>query len=81
MSKENLYEEKVPTKSKVAFGSAQSAHLFISGIGLGVIDIFYLKATNIHPFAMIISWALFIVWNMVNDPLIGVLQDKTKTKL
>lgn len=75
------YEEKIETKVKVAFGIGNSAHLLISGIGLGALDIFYLKATNIQPTAMALSWLLFIVWNMINDPLIGILQDRTKTEI
>ncbi|TFG11675.1 MAG: MFS transporter, partial [Promethearchaeota archaeon] len=76
-----LFDEKIPSKEKIAYGTASSAHMYLSGIGLGVIDIFYLKATGIAPSAMALSWILFIVWNAINDPLIGVLQDKTKSKL
>lgn len=27
------------------------------------------------------SWILFIVWNMINDPLIGIIEERTKSKL
>jgi len=75
------FEEKIPVSAKVAYGGSQGAHNLISGIGLGAIDAFYLKVTNLDPGLMGISWMLFIVWNMINDPLIGILQDRTKTKL
>lgn len=81
MAEEILLDEEVPVSAKVAYGSANSAHAFLSGIGLGAIDIFYLKATGIKPEVMAISWLLFIVWNAVNDPLIGILQDRTQSKL
>jgi len=80
-SEEVLLDEQIPVSAKIAYGSASSAHMFISGIGLGVIDIFYLKATSITPIAMAWSWFFFIIWNMINDPIIGVLQDNTKSKL
>jgi len=82
MSEETvIFEEHVPVSAKVAYGSAYAGSSLLSGLGLGVIDIFYLKATGIDPGAMAISWLLFIVWNMINDPLIGILQDKTHTKI
>ncbi len=81
MTEKILMEEKIPRSAKISYGSANSAHVFLSSIGLGVIDVFYLKATSIKPSAMALSWILFIVWNMVNDPLIGILQDRTKTKI
>lgn len=82
MSKDTIeFSENLPSKAKVSYGFAQSAHGYLSGIGLGVIDVFYLKVLGANPALLAISWILFIVWNAVNDPLIGVLQDKTKTKI
>jgi len=77
----DIYEEHVPVSAKVAFATTYSFSSLISMIGLGTIDIFYLKATGINPDVMAISWLLFIFWNMINDPLIGILQDRTHTKI
>lgn len=77
----DIFEEHVPVSAKIAYGSAYSASSLISGIGLTAINIFYLKVLGLDPGAMAISWILFIVWNMINDPLIGILQDKTHTKI
>lgn len=77
----DLFEEHVPVSAKVAYGSAYSASSLLSGIGLTAINIFYLKVLGLDPGAMAISWMLFIAWNMLNDPLIGILQDKTHTKI
>lgn len=78
---EVLVEEKVAVSAKIAYGASNSANMYLSGIGLNIIDIFYLKATTISPAWLALSWILFIVWNQVNDPLIGILQDRTKTKI
>jgi len=75
------FEEHLPVSAKVAAGTTQTANLLLSGIGLGAIDIFYLKILNLSPELMAISWILFIIWNSVNDPLLGVLEDRTKSKL
>jgi GPH family glycoside/pentoside/hexuronide:cation symporter len=78
-AQENTFEESIPTGAKVAYGSSSSAHMLLSGIGLGTIDAFYLKATSINILVMAWSWMAFIVWNAINDPIIGILQDKTKS--
>ena len=75
------YNEKLPTSTKVSYGLSQSAHGYLSGIGLGVIDIFYLKVLGANPATLAISWMLFIAWNAINDPLLGILQDRTKTSI
>ena len=76
-----VLEEKIPVKSKVGFACAQTGSNILSGLGLGVIDVFYLKFTGLDPNLMALSWIIFAVWNSVNDPLIGIIQDKTKSKL
>ncbi|TFG11676.1 MAG: hypothetical protein EU535_06975 [Promethearchaeota archaeon] len=75
------FDGKLPTRAKVAYGTAQSAHGYLSGIGLGVIDVYYLKVLGADPALLGISWLLFIVWNMINDPIIGIAQDRTKTSI
>ncbi len=76
-----LFNDKIPAREKIAYGAAGSANVFLSGIGLGSINIFYIKVLHLDPALIAISWLLFIAWNMFNDPIIGVLQDKTKSKL
>ncbi|MFO8017605.1 MAG: MFS transporter [Promethearchaeia archaeon] len=78
---ELVIDEEVPVSAKLGYGIGNSAHMYLSGIGLGAIDVFYLKVLGADPSLMALSWVLFIVWNMVNDPLIGILQDKTKTDI
>ena len=75
------FDEKIPTSAKVAYGFANAGNGLLSGLGLGAINLFYLKATAIEPSMMAISWIVFAVWNAINDPLLGILEDKTKSKL
>lgn len=74
-------EEHIPIKAKIAFGSANTASSFLSGTVFGAIDTFYIKLFNVDPASIAISWILFIVWNMFNDPIIGIIQDRTHSKL
>ncbi|GAB4316937.1 MAG: MFS transporter [Promethearchaeota archaeon] len=73
--------EVLPASAKVAYGLTNAGSQFLAGLGLGAIDLFYLKATPIDPLVMSWSWMAFIAWNMLNDPLIGILQERTKSKL
>jgi GPH family glycoside/pentoside/hexuronide:cation symporter len=75
------HEEHIPVISKVGYGFAQTGNNLLSGLGLGVIDVFYLKFTGLDPRLMGISWLVFAVWNAINDPLIGIIEDRTKSKL
>ena len=77
----STFDDSVPVKAKLGFSAVNTSNIILSGLGLGSIDIFYLKFYNLDPRLIAISWILFMVWNAVNDPLIGIIQDKTKSKL
>ncbi len=75
------FEEEIPVKAKIGYGMANAGNGMMSGLGLGAIDIFYLKITGIDPGLMAISWMLFAIWNAINDPLIGIIEERTKTSI
>ena len=79
-SKQVEYEEHIPLKSKFGVGFANMGSSFMSAIGLGTIDVYYLKVYGADPALLALSWLLFIAWNMVNDPIIGILEERTKTR-
>ena len=79
-SKQVEYEEHVPLKSKFGVGFANAGSSLMSTIGLGTIDVFYIKIYGANPTLLAWSWILFIVWNMINDPIIGILEERTKTR-
>ncbi|MHA1671661.1 MAG: MFS transporter [Promethearchaeota archaeon] len=78
--KQNKFKEHVPLKSKFGVGFANMGSSFISTIGLGTIDVYYLKVYGANPALLALSWLFFIVWNMINDPIIGILEERTKTR-
>jgi glycoside/pentoside/hexuronide:cation symporter, GPH family len=77
----DLLDEKVPLKSKLALGFTNAGNAFLSNMGLGAINLFYLKVTGIEPGLLAISWLLFALWNAVNDPLLGIMEDRTRSSL
>jgi GPH family glycoside/pentoside/hexuronide:cation symporter len=74
------FKDKVPLKAKFGFGFANAANAIMSLIGLGTIDVFYIKVYGANPSLLAWSWIFFIAWNIINDPLIGIIQDRTKTR-
>ncbi|MBD3351236.1 MAG: hypothetical protein GF364_07095 [Candidatus Lokiarchaeota archaeon] len=74
-------EEHVSMRAKLAYGIANTGHQFLGGTVFGAIDIFYLKLFGIDPSTVAWSWILFIAWNMINDPLIGIIEERTKSDL
>jgi GPH family glycoside/pentoside/hexuronide:cation symporter len=77
----SAYEDHVPIKTKLGYSAVNTSNIILSSFGLGAIDIFYLKFYNLDPRLIALSWILFMVWNAVNDPLIGIIQDRTRSKL
>jgi GPH family glycoside/pentoside/hexuronide:cation symporter len=82
------FEDHLPLKSKVMFGVLNGAHGLLSGIGLGSIDYFFKIVfknagvdLNLAGDLIGLAWMLFMVWNAVNDPLFGIIEDKTHSKL
>jgi len=75
-----LFEEKVPTRSKFAYGGAVFANGILSGLGLGPITFYYNITLGLSGTLLGLAWLIFIVWNAINDPLFGFLEDRTKSK-
>ena len=81
MSTDNEVAIELPKSAKVAYSSANTASNILSGIGLTPITFFYNTKLGLSAQLMFIAWMIFMVWNAINDPLLGYIQDKTKTSL
>ncbi len=81
MSTENEFNIVLPRSAKVAYSSANTASNILSGIGLTPITFYYNIKLGLNANLMFIAWMIFLVWNAINDPLLGYLQDKTKSPL
>jgi glycoside/pentoside/hexuronide:cation symporter, GPH family len=76
-----MSEEYLPTKSKMAYGGIT----FISGIFSNLVlatsfTFFYNVKLGLNEYWSTLAWLIFIVWNTLNDPLFGFLEDRTKSK-
>lgn len=81
MSSIDEFKDKIPVKSKVAYGSANTASSILSGIGLSAITFFYNVKLGLDAELIGIGWLIFSIWNALNDPIFGYIQDRTKSKL
>ncbi len=72
------FKVDVSTKTKIAIGNF--GFNLSSGIQAAWLMNVYIKIFHIHPFAWGLAWILYFVWNSVNDPLVGYLSDRTRTK-
>lgn len=77
----SLLTENLPRKSKIAYGFTQGAHMLLSGLGMGQIMYFYTAKFGLDAELQGIVWLIFAFWNAINDPLLGILEDRTKSRL
>ena len=77
---ETLFEEYIPRKSKLAFGALNGANGVLSGIAFSTITFYYHVKLGLSAPLIGIAWLLFAIWNTINDPLFGYIQDRTKSE-
>ncbi|MHA1674265.1 MAG: MFS transporter [Promethearchaeota archaeon] len=81
-SKSSEFTEIIPAKKKVAFGTIGAGVALLSGIGLGsAITFFYNIKLGLSEELVTLAWLIFGIWNAINDPLFGIFEERTKTKI
>jgi len=77
--KVTIGEEKVPLKERILFGlSAIPDQTTYQGFSLLVFT-FYFSVINLRDWVWV-GFIIWTIWNMINDPLLGALSDKTRQK-
>ncbi|MFX0069851.1 MAG: MFS transporter [Candidatus Hermodarchaeota archaeon] len=79
MSIEIKFKEKLSSKSKFAYGSANTAGNILSGMAFSAITFYYNVKLGLDAQLIGIAWLIFAFWNAINDPLFGYIEDRTKT--
>ncbi len=76
------FTEVIPKKTKIAFGTIGAGVGMLSGIGLGsAITFFYNIKLGLSEELVTLAWLIFGIWNALNDPLFGIFEERTKTKI
>ncbi|MFX0052289.1 MAG: MFS transporter [Candidatus Hermodarchaeota archaeon] len=76
------FDERLPFKSKIAYGLSQASSGILSGIALGsAITFYYNVKLGLSEEWISFAWLLFAIWNAINDPLFGILQERIDTEM
>jgi len=76
------FDERLPTKSKLAFGFSQASMNLLQMIALGsAITFYYNIKLGLSEEWISLAWLIFAFWNALNDPLFGILQERIDTEM
>lgn len=76
-----IIEEKLPLRNKLAYGIAYIGNRSLAGIALGgAITFFYNYKMTLPARYTAFGWIIFAIWNAINDPLLGFIEDNTRSK-
>ncbi|MFX1607023.1 MAG: MFS transporter [Promethearchaeota archaeon] len=76
------FDERLPFRSKLAFGLSQGSINLLEVIALGsAITFFYNVKLGLSEEWISLAWLLFAFWNAINDPLFGILQERIDTDI
>ena len=74
------YEKGLPLKSKIAYGGLGAGISLPSQITFSAITFFYNAILGLSAELTGIAWLIFSVWNAINDPIFGFIEDHTKSE-
>lgn len=72
------FQVSISTKIKLSFG--HFGFNLSAGLVAAYLMFFYIRIIKLDFFLWGLAWILYFVWNSINDPLVGYLSDKTRTK-
>jgi len=72
-------QENLSFKEKFAYSLGAIPNMFYTGL-IGQIQAFYYAWMGLHPIYIIIAQIFYAVWNVINDPIFGYLQNRTRNK-
>ncbi len=72
--------EPLPLRNKLGVSLFQIGSTLLRQMFLVGLLIFYREQLLLSEVYIIYAFALYALWNAINDPLFGILSDKTKTK-
>jgi GPH family glycoside/pentoside/hexuronide:cation symporter len=72
--------EKLRKGTKLAFGAGDLSAAIVAAINGFFLNAFLLDVAGVRPAAAGLIFLLVKIWDAVNDPLMGVLSDRTRTR-
>jgi GPH family glycoside/pentoside/hexuronide:cation symporter len=75
-------EERIPVKSRIWISVADSATAILQSlVAASALTYYFVKLRGLETGLAGIGWLLFGIWNAVNDPLLGYISDRTRSKI
>ena len=74
------FVEDLPLISKIAFGGIRGATQALINMASVPLTFYYQVKLGLEAYWISIAFLLFMVWNAINDPIFGVLEDRTKSE-
>ncbi len=75
------FDERIPKSVKWAFGFANTGVGLLSGIINGALSVFYSLKFGLAAEKIATAMLIFAIWNALNDPIFGILEDRTNTRI
>ncbi len=75
-----MYSEKVPRKTMIAYGLGPMTDQMSHQMFQFLIFTFYYAVLHLELRYITAAFIIFAIWDSINDPLMGPLSDKTKSK-
>ncbi|MHA2184552.1 MAG: MFS transporter [Promethearchaeota archaeon] len=72
--------EKLSLKSKLAYGALGAGIGLPNSIAFSAITFFYNIKLGLDASYIGIAWLIFSIWNAINDPIFGFIEDNTKSE-
>ncbi|MHA1146881.1 MAG: MFS transporter [Promethearchaeota archaeon] len=72
------FQVPISTKIKLSFGNF--GFNLSAGLVAAYLMYFYIRILKINPLLWGLAWILYFAWNSINDPLVGYLSDRTRTR-
>ena len=73
-------DEKVSFKAKIFYGLGALGLNITTGLFGTWTLMFYIRIVGLDPLLWALAWLAYLIWNAVNDPIFGLLSDRTRTK-
>ncbi|MBD3230757.1 MAG: MFS transporter [Candidatus Lokiarchaeota archaeon] len=77
----NEDKDTTSTWNKIAFGFGQIGDMVSYQTFTIMIFVFYYGAIGINSNWIMIGFIIWSIWNSINDPLLGIVSDRTKKKM
>ncbi len=79
--KQVLIEEPLSNKTRLSFSGIAASQWCMSNIAFSPITFYYNIKLGLDAWLIGLAWLIFAFYNAINDPVFGIIEDRTRTKM